>query len=72
MIRHETHQQAPLPTDFGSYGLDNLAYVKSIVLDGRKVHAVHAADGTPLTVLDDREVAFATVRQYEMEPLSVH
>jgi len=33
---------------------------------------VHAADGTQITVLPDREIALATVRQHDLEPLSVH
>ena len=35
-------------------------------------YAVHAADGTQIAVLPDRNVAFATVRQHDLEPLSVH
>jgi hypothetical protein len=58
--------------EFGSLGIDDVAYVKSVVIDGQKLHAIHAADGTPLTVVAERELAFATVRQHEMSPASVH
>ncbi len=58
--------------DFSSFGLEDLAYVKRVLIDGQLLHAVHAADGTPLTVINTRDLAFATVRQHEMEPLSVH
>lgn len=58
--------------DFHTFGLEDLAYVKPVVIEGQQLHAVHAADGTPLTVLSAREIAFATVRQHEMEPMSVH
>lgn len=58
--------------DFTSFGLEDMAYVKRVEIDGQMLHAVHAADGTPLTVINTRELAFATVRQHEMEPLSVH
>jgi len=34
--------------------------------------AVHAADGTQMAVIADRDIAFAVVRQHELEPLSVH
>jgi hypothetical protein len=34
--------------------------------------AVHAADGTPMALVDGREAAFATALQYELEPVSVH
>ncbi len=58
--------------DFNSFGLEDMAYVKTVSVEGQKLHAVHAADGTPLTVINTRDLAFATVRQHEMEPLSVH
>ncbi len=58
--------------DLGSLGLEDTAYVKSVTVDGQKLHAIHAADGTPLTVVAERDIAFATVRQHEMQPASVH
>ncbi len=58
--------------EFGNLGLDHIAYVKSVMVDGQKLHSIHAADGTPLTVVGERELAFATVRQHEMNPASVH
>ena len=58
--------------DFTSFGVDDIAYVKSVMVDGQRVHAIHAADGTPLTVVSDRDLAFATVRQHDMSPASVH
>lgn len=46
-------------------GIDDLA-------DDTILYAVHAADGTPMAVVIDRDTAFAAARQYEMEPVSVH
>ncbi len=60
------------PQDFAAFGVDHVAYVRPVTVDGAPAFSVHAADGTPLTVLPEREVAFATVRQNDMEPLSVH
>jgi hypothetical protein len=53
-------------------GMQDLAYIKRVIVDGATGYAVHAADGTEIAVLADREVAFATVRQHDMEPVSVH
>ncbi len=53
-------------------GVQDLAYIKRVVVDGATGYAVHAADGTEIAVLADRDVAFATVRQHDLEPLSVH
>jgi hypothetical protein len=53
-------------------GMQDLAYVKRVVIDGVSGYAVHAADGTQIAVLPNREVAFATVRRNDLEPVSVH
>ena len=54
------------------FGMQDLAYVKTVVVNGTLAYAVHAADGTQIALLADRDVAFATVRQHDLEPLSVH
>ena len=53
-------------------GVQDLAYIKRVVVDGTTGYAVHAADGTQIALIPDRDVAFATVRQHDLEPLSVH
>ena len=58
--------------DLGPYGLETMAYVKPVTVDGQRYHSVHAADGTPLTIIAERDLAFATVRQHDLEPASVH
>jgi hypothetical protein len=54
------------------FGMQDVAYIKQVMVDDAVGYAVHAADGTQIAVLADRDVAFATVRQHELEPLSVH
>ena len=54
------------------FGMQDLAYVKQVSVNDVTAYAIHAADGTQIAVLPDREVAFATIRQHELEPLSVH
>ncbi len=58
--------------DFEVLGLEQLAYVKPVKVDGRTAFAVHAADGTEIAVMSDLEVARAAIRQHDMEPVSVH
>ena len=65
-IRHMSSRELAL------FGMQDLAYVKPVVVDGVSAFAVHAADGTQITVLPDREIALATLRQHDLEPLSVH
>jgi len=54
------------------FGIQDIAYIRRVVVDGAAAYAVHAADGTQIAVLADRDIAFATVRQHDLEPLSVH
>lgn len=60
------------PEDLAIFGIETLAYVRPAIINGRKVHVVHAADGTLLTIIVDRDLAFVTLRQHEMNPQSVH
>jgi hypothetical protein len=65
-IRHiSTAQLAQL-------GMQQIAYVKPVVLNGEQGFAIHAADGTPMAVAGNREVAIAAVMQHEMVPVQVH
>ena len=74
--------------DFENLGLQKIVYIRPVPADDvreqfRKngadleletdtVFAVHAANGQPLAMLDDRDAAFAAARQYNVEPVSVH
>jgi len=60
------------PGDLAAFGVDQIAFVKPVTVEGVDGFAVHAADGTPLAVLADRATAFAAVRQNDLEPVSVH
>ncbi len=53
-------------------GIEKLAYVKPVTIKGDSLFAVHAADGTEIAVIADRDVAYAAVRQHSLEPVSVH
>jgi len=59
-------------TDLAMFGMQDIAYVKPVVIDGNAGYAIHAADGTQMALITDRDVAFAVVRQNELEPVSVH
>lgn len=65
-IRHLTEQQ------LAALGVSHIAYVRPVTVNGMPGFAIHAADGTPMAVADDREVAIAAIVQHEMHPLSVH
>jgi hypothetical protein len=60
------------PRELALFGMQDLAYIKRVVVDDVAGYAVCAADGTQIAVIADRDIAFATVRQHDLEPLSVH
>jgi len=65
-VRHLSEQQ------LAALGVSHIAYVKPVMVDGVQGFAIHAADGTPMAVAGNREVAVAAVMQHEMLALSVH
>jgi hypothetical protein len=58
--------------DLAMLGMQDIAYVKPVVVDGASSFAIYAADGTQMALIANRELAFAVVRQNELEPVSVH
>ena len=68
-----TEQMRQMTTnDLAMLGMQDVAYVKPVVVEGNPSYAVHAADGTQMALIASRDLAFAVVRQNEMEPVSVH
>jgi len=65
-------EAALTPGDFAALGLDHLAFVKPVIVDGRRAFAIHAADGSELAVFDDRDSAFVAARRNDLEPVGVN
>jgi len=53
-------------------GVQQIAYVKAVMMNGMVAYAIHAADGTQMAVADNRDVAIAAVHQHEMLASLVH
>ena len=53
-------------------GIAQVAYVKAIIVNGAPAFAIHAADGTPMAVTGERDVAVAAIQQHDMLAVSVH
>jgi len=65
-LRHiSTEQLAQL-------GMQQIAYVKPVVVNGAACFAIHAADGTPMAIAGGLDVAVAAIEQHEMVPAQVH
>lgn len=60
------------PRDLAALGLSHVAYVKPVTVEGRIAYSIHAADGTEMAVMADRDVAMSAIRVHNLEPLSVH
>jgi hypothetical protein len=65
-VRHITQDQLQ------QLGLSQLAYVKPVMLNGTPMFAIHGADGSPMAVAEDRNLAMAAIVQHEMIPTLVH
>ena len=57
------------PEAFAAMASD-AAYVKPVVDEGKPAYAIHAADGQALA--PSRDLAFALIRQNELEPTDAH
>jgi hypothetical protein len=53
-------------------GVSQIAYVKPVMVNGTTGYAIHAANGMPMGLAEDRDVAIAAVLQHEMVPVPVH
>ena len=60
------------PQDFALIGVQHLAYIKPTAINGVTGFAIHAADGTQIGMAPSRDIAFAAVKQHELEPVSLH
>jgi hypothetical protein len=58
--------------DLAALGVQDVAFVKRITVNDEIAYAVHAADGTQMALMTNRDVAFAAIRQHGLEPVSVH
>jgi len=58
--------------DLATLGVQDLAFIKPVTVNDDIAYSIHAADGTQMALMADRDVAFAAVRQHGLEPVNVH
>ncbi len=56
---------------FLTFGVNQIAYVRPVNVMGRIAYGLHAADGSPLTVIDSFEGAVIAARQNDLEPVTL-
>jgi len=59
-------------TQLMELGMSQLAYVKPVWLDGTTAFAIFAADGSPMAVAANCDLAVAAIVEHEMVPALVH
>jgi len=57
---------------FAMLGVEDVAYIKQVVVDGNSLWAIIGADGTSLALAPNRDLAFAAALQNDRTPVSVH
>ena len=60
------------PEQLAQLGMPDLAYIKKVPMNGTIAFAIHAADGSPMAVAADCDLAIAAIVQHEMCPALVH
>lgn len=60
------------PQELAVLGVQNVAFVKLVEHEGAPAFGIFAADGTQMALAPSRDLAFAVIRQNDMEPASVH
>ncbi|MDT7950727.1 MAG: DUF1150 family protein [Acetobacteraceae bacterium] len=60
------------PEQLAQLGVPDMAYIKPVFMNGAAAFAIHAADGSPMAVAVERDLAIAAVVQHEMLPALVH
>jgi len=59
--------------DFRDLGIQQVAYIKPVhVKSDIIMYSVHAANGTPLSVMESYDSAIGAIRKNELEPITVH
>jgi hypothetical protein len=60
------------PMDWARFGLQQVAYLRPVMLNGVHAVSIHAADGTHIGAAPNLETAAAAVVEHEMAPVLVH
>ncbi|MCC6470307.1 MAG: DUF1150 family protein [Alphaproteobacteria bacterium] len=60
------------PGDLATLGMHQMVYVRRQILNDQPVWSIHAADGSEMARLADRDTAIAACRQHDLEPVSLH
>ncbi len=57
---------------FAMLGVEDVAYIREVLVNGTKAWAIIGADGISLAIAADRDLAFAAALQADKTPVSGH
>lgn len=59
-------------TDFLEFGIQQVAYIRPVRINSDILYSIHAANGTPLSVMESHDSAIGAIRSNELEPITLH
>ena len=60
------------PNDLAQLGLQWVAYIKPVEVDGGMAFGIFSADGKQLAIVPTKDSAIAAARENDLEPVNVH
>ena len=58
--------------DWARFGVQEIAYIRPVVVNGVAAISIHAADGTQIGAAPNAESAIAAIEQHELAAVLVH
>ena len=58
--------------DFAQWGVRKVAYIKPLEVDGVAAFGIFAANGQPLGVMENLDIAQAAIVRNDLKPVSLH
>ena len=58
--------------DLLNLGIHDLAYIRQVRVGEDVSYMIHAADGTPISSMEDRASALAAILGNDLEPVTIH
>jgi hypothetical protein len=58
--------------DFLNFGVHQIAYIKPVPSEEGQSYAIHAADGTALSIMDSLDGAIMLAKHNNLYPVTIH
>lgn len=58
--------------DFLTFGIHDFAYIRRTRVENDVTYMIHAADGRPISAMDDKSSALAAILRNDLEPITLH